>query len=236
MRDVVYILKNDIDSINNDELRYSLRSVEKNFLYNRIWFYGGCPDWVDTENHIAFQQQGLNKWAKSTSTLRAICENDAITEEFYLFNDDFFILKPYSQDVAIVNGSIYERAASLRSRRGESKYYKKLMAEAKWLDAHGESVLNYATHTPLLVNREKALIVLNEVDSQYLFRNVYGNISKTPYIIHDDVKIFNDDFTSVPNGDAFLCSTGDKNFRTGAVGTYIRKLFPDPCKYEKGLR
>ena len=233
MNDIVYILRNDIDEIDSDELRYSLRSVVKNFSFNSVWFYGGCPKWAKPDHYVKFKQQGTNKWLKSCSTLKAIFENDEITAEFYLFNDDFYILKPYEQDVAIVNGTIYERAEVLKQKRGATKYYRKQISEAAWLNNHCLPTMNYATHTPLLVNRVKALEVVNMAPSRCLFRNLYGNICEVPYTIHDDVKILLDDMEGVPDEDAFLCSSGDANFKKGAVGVYIRNMFPEPCRYEK---
>ena len=39
--DVVYVLKSNIDP---EELRYSLRSVEKNFPHRYVWFVGSQPE------------------------------------------------------------------------------------------------------------------------------------------------------------------------------------------------
>lgn len=38
--DVVYFVK---DTERNEELKYSLRSLEQNWKYNKVWFCGGCP-------------------------------------------------------------------------------------------------------------------------------------------------------------------------------------------------
>ena len=51
--DVVYLLKNDYAS---DELRYSVRSVVKNFPYNRIVFVGGKPDDIEPDIYIPDEQ------------------------------------------------------------------------------------------------------------------------------------------------------------------------------------
>ena len=47
--DIVYFVKNTEE---NEELVYSLRSVEKNFPYNRVWFFGGCPNGLKPDVHI----------------------------------------------------------------------------------------------------------------------------------------------------------------------------------------
>ena len=56
--DIVYILKNDIDS---DELRYSLRSVCENFPCRRVIFIGGCPKDIVPDVYIPHEQIGHTK-------------------------------------------------------------------------------------------------------------------------------------------------------------------------------
>ena len=46
MHDIVYILRNNIDT---DEIKYSMRSVVKNFPFNSIWIYGGKPKGIEPE-------------------------------------------------------------------------------------------------------------------------------------------------------------------------------------------
>ena len=43
--DVVYCVKDDPD---NEELRYSLRSL-KNLPHQKVWIYGGGPKWLNEE-------------------------------------------------------------------------------------------------------------------------------------------------------------------------------------------
>ena len=43
--DVVYCVK---ELITNEELRYSLRSL-RNLPHRKVWIFGGCPKWVNTE-------------------------------------------------------------------------------------------------------------------------------------------------------------------------------------------
>lgn len=88
--DIVYFVKSDVF---NEELRYSLRSVEANWPYFRVWFCGGCPDGIKPDIMMRLNQQGLNKWEKVRNSIITVCENNEITEDFWLFNDDFFVMK-----------------------------------------------------------------------------------------------------------------------------------------------
>ena len=52
MSDIVYLLREG----ENDELRYSLRSVERNFPHDRVIFYGGKPDGIEPDEYIHIEQ------------------------------------------------------------------------------------------------------------------------------------------------------------------------------------
>ena len=52
MNDIVYILKNDVEP---NELRYSLRTVEKNFPHGRVFFFCGCPQGITPDRFVPFE-------------------------------------------------------------------------------------------------------------------------------------------------------------------------------------
>ena len=89
--DIVYFVK---DSPENEELKYSLRSVEKNFPHKHVWFIGGKPKSLEPDKWLPVKQNQVTKWANTSMLLRSACENPEISDDFVLFNDDFFILYP----------------------------------------------------------------------------------------------------------------------------------------------
>ena len=112
--DIVYILKEDIGA---EELRYSLRSVQANFPHRRVWFFCGCPDGITPDGYVRFKQTGRNKWQKSTSTFRKIAETDAVSDDFWLFNDDFFVMQKVIDLPYMIRGSLTDRVAGIREKR-----------------------------------------------------------------------------------------------------------------------
>ena len=56
--DIVYFLK---DTYYNEELRYSLRSVEENFPHARVVFAGGCPVGFKPDLHIEIEQSRFER-------------------------------------------------------------------------------------------------------------------------------------------------------------------------------
>lgn len=225
--DIVYILKADAPT---EELRYSLRSVVRNFAFRDVWFYCGCPDGLVPDHHVPFVQTGSTRFERSCSTLRAICENDEITPTFYLFNDDFFVMHRYDQDTAVVQGGIRDHI----DRTDMGTYHILLQRQLAWLLCRGHTVLDYATHTPLPVDRAKALELLDIARREHiedrLFRNLYGNWAQVPYAVMPDCKIVDRD--AEPDPDAPLLSTNDGSFADGRVGEVIRGTFKRKCRYE----
>lgn len=225
--DIVYILKNDIDDA---ELIYSIRSVCQNFPYNKIWFAGGMPEHIKPDEYMYINQDGHNKWEKVSYSLKKICKNDEITEDFWLFNDDFFIMQPIDDFPAAVRGTMHHRIVGLKQKHQYSGYIGKLERTENLLRNRCYDTLDYALHVPMLINRAKALETLKEFDLP-MFRCLYGNHHKIGGVIMDDVKIY--DLDKEPTGEEIMLSTTDKSFKNGKVGPYIRSQFPDKCKYEE---
>lgn len=227
--DIVYILKNNYVS---DELKYSLRSVCKNFPYRKIWFYGGKPDRIQPDEMVEVVQTGSDKWQKVNNTLRQICQNDDITPDFWLFNDDFFVMKKLDDLQPMVGGTLWARAQKIASKHNgnDSKYSKQLRDTARILRDAGCDRLDYALHVPMLINREKGLKTLVTFPNSPMFRSLYGNHHKIGGVLTEDVKI--QDLVEVPKGNETFLSTNDDSFKNGRVGAFVRTAFPDPCKYE----
>lgn len=229
MYDIVYILKSDVAP---DELRYSLRSVCENFPYNKVWFYCGKPDGITPDEYVPFNQRGVMVWEKTTSTIEAICKNKNITEDFYLFNDDFYIMKPVEDMPIYYDRTLYRRIQQIEKRRkgAGSLYSAQLRITREVLQDNGYKTFNYAVHMPMLINRKKALEVIRAYPNLHMFRSVYGNVCDVGGEQHSDVKIV--DPNTKPKKDCDFLSTGDTPLAETEVGRYIIERFPDKCKYE----
>ena len=230
-RDVIYILKNNIEP---DELRYSLRSVAENFPCRFVWFVGGIPEGFKPDRTIAHDQTGGSKWERSQSSLLMACKNPEVSEQFYLFNDDFFVLKkPEGEFINFVNGTIGRRIAEIvvNNRGGISAYTRSLDDLASRLKRRGKDVMCYAVHMPMLVNKADMLELLTSRNKHPSTRSLYGNMYEVPYIYHKDCKIYT--MNEIPGDDWDYLSTTEQSFAFGKVGEWIRERFPNPCKYEE---
>lgn len=226
--DIVYILKNDIRP---EELKYSLRSVEQNMTYKAVWFYGGCPAELKPDHYVRLTQHGATKWEKVAETLRVAFSNEDLTENVWLFNDDFFILKKLTTEQPLVQGSLAYRCQKIKAQAGKpSPYSEQLMKALAALKADGKDRLDYAMHVPMLINRKKGLEVLQRFPGVPMFRSLYGNYWRIGGTLTNDVKITDNE--SLPGKDWRFVSTSDGSFENGRVGDFIRGQFKEPSSYE----
>ena len=224
--DVVYVLKPDIEP---DELRYSLRSVEKNFPCRKVWFVGSKPKGFKPDGMLKHTQTGNNKWNLIKSSMWEVIRCDEITDDFFWFNDDFFIMKPCDTEnfINFVDGTLERRIQELHSESGMNPYTRTLFKAQQELISMHYPEMNYDVHLPMLFNKKLAENSINKCSSPQM-RSIYGNINHIEYIVHPDVKVY--DFESVPDYD--YLSTNEKTFAEGKVGEHIRAVFDKPSRFE----
>lgn len=225
--DLIYILKADIDT---DELKYSLRSVEKNFPINRVWFVGGQPEGLEPDIRLKHEQIGNCKWELIRSSMWKAVNDERLSEDFFLFNDDFFVMEPVDTDSFrnFVDGTLERRIDELHSEVGMNAYTRTLFKLEQELKTMHEPTMNFDVHLPMLLNKEQVRSTLYKCSSPQM-RSAIGNINRLPFVIHPDVKVY--DLESVPVNETYL-STNDDTFRKGNVGKYIRETFTTKSRFE----
>jgi hypothetical protein len=226
--DIVYILKQDMEDTN--ELRYSLRSIEKNFPFRKVWFVCGQPKGLVPDGRIVHRQQSDVKWERIKESMWQVIKNDEVTDDFFLFNDDFFVMKPFKGSFTnFVDGTLERRIQELRQDFAWLKPYGRTLYKAQQeLRSLGCPEMNYDVHLPMLWNKQLAAASINQCSSPQM-RSVYGNINRSPFIVRPDVKVYS--MEEIPDDSDFL-STNDDTFRKGAVGRYIRDQFTEPSRFE----
>ena len=226
-RDVVYILKTELDT---DELKYSLRSAEKNFPIRKVWFVGGQPKGFQNVVRLQHEQIGNCKWELIRSSMWKAVNAEDLTEEFFLFNDDFFIMKPVDTDsfINFVDGTLSRRIDELHTEHGMNPYCRTLFKLEQELRTMHEPTMNFDVHLPMLLNKEQVKATLYKCSSPQM-RSAIGNLNRLPFVIHPDVKVY--DLESVPTDETYL-STNDDTFNKGKVGKYIRETFATKSRFE----
>lgn len=229
------------ESYINEELRYALRSICTNFCsHNKIWIVGYLPPWLNGDvNHIPGNTAVGNKYPKVLSNHLITVKHPEISDDFYLFNDDFFVLRPIHFFEDYYRCSIDESVERLLAHTGgaESTYLRSLVRTKEILQGLGiKDPVDYGLHIPIRMNKRKWLEAwkaqkkLNPENEIIHMRTIYGNIHKLANKQMDDVKILTLDKEPDPRWD--YTSTVDSSFVAGAAGTYIRNKFDKMCKCE----
>ena len=228
--DLVYILKQSTD---NEEFRYSLRSVEK-YAKNcgKIVAIGGKVDGINVDVNIFLRQTGKTKYDRVNMTLREICLNSLISDNFILMNDDFFIMQ--ETDMSKLKNyyrcSMQEYLDLIIQTKFASEYSARLSRAAMALELLDLDTKCYELHVPMMFNKHKLLEVFGALPGFNGIRRLYGNYHKIKSSKINDCKVFTDT-ENFPKDTQFL-STSDASFRNGKVGEYIRASFPVKSRFE----
>lgn len=231
--DVVYVCK---ESPSNEELRYSLRSLS-NFPHRKVWIYGYKQEWVDNVEYVPIIQDGHTKWDNASKQIEAICKNENITENFVLFNDDFFVNKKVSKLPSYFDRTLSARIGDfLKAFKWHywSNYMRRLKVAKETLNKGGFTTYNFELHYPMIFNRKKLLEVYEQFGDIGAKRSLYGNMHSIIKEPAQDCKIYT--LLDAPSGKEKFLSTNDRSFSNGLVGMYIKSRFRSPCKYEKEIK
>lgn len=233
--DIVYFVK---DEPSNEELRYSLRSVEEYWQYRNVWFCGGCPDGLKPDKLFNVKQEAFVKWDRVRDMITKVCENDDISENFWLFNDDFFILKPMRVNMpAQYNGELMPYIEYVEKKHGgvADGFTIRLRQAYDALTEAGLTTYNYEVHKPMLINRKKALEILKLFPDVPCFRSLYGNYYKIGGEDKHDMKIKIMQYKKmIPLQTLWdFVSTSDESFEYGNIGEFLRQKFNKKSRFEK---
>lgn len=243
--DVVYVVR---PGLQNEELRYSMRSVAQNLEHAAVWVVGACPDWVSDEVGWIQTRQIDHKHRNVRNNLLAACASSVpISSSFILMNDDFFVLRPTREVLPLHAGSLDEFAARHFKPGANQLNWGRRAAETsrtlQMLGLPADSLHCYELHVPMVIDRElavstyRAVEAIGRADVRYsMFRTRYGNLAQVGGQQTHDVKIWDDpgwERRRAQAGRWRYLSTGDTAFAYGRVGTWLRDRFPTPCKYEK---
>lgn len=205
-------------------LRYSLRSVAAYLPDARVILAGHRPPWVAGVGHIPVSQPDQDR-GNVARILRAVCAHPSTPSEFVLMNDDFYAMPPGPPIPLVHRGPLVH----LGRVWWVGWYAQALSNTLAILQARGvpDPLAYDRVHCPLPVTTALMGEALEGVgDGPVLHRSLYGNLvgGGQPGV---DAKARQDE----PLPDMPWVSTAPSAWNQQA-GRTIRKLFPDPCKYE----
>jgi hypothetical protein len=199
-----------------EELKYSLRSVEKYINPERVVIAGDKPKWLKNVLHVETERHSRYKDA-CNSLLKAL---NVISGDYVLMHDDIFLLKEY-KPVLRYNGTLKDR---VKRTGGERR-----TCLMNTLERHPEGT-NYALHYPLPFQTETMRKALDEINLPFSYYNAYGNTDTTfEQIESEDCKFHPNLITTryLKGLDCFSTYNETEEFKE-----FLEDLYPTKSKYE----
>lgn len=225
--DLVYICR----AGENEELRYSIRSAEKNLKFDNLWIVGSAPDWY-TGNLLSTDPSGV-KYVVARRNLKALASHEKINNDFILMNDDFFVMKPM-EEVEVWHGGRLDAKLKFRMSASPNSAYSHLLYETYNILKRSKmpDALDYELHTPLPMTREGLRNVLGYGG---LWRSLYGNLNGIGGEEHKDVKVYSSAVkianTELDIDNSPYLSTDDGSF-SKLRDTLLGDMFSEPSSFE----
>lgn len=214
----------------NEELRFTLRSVEAHLPHANVWIVGHQPSWVTGVNFIPgnLHTPRSNLW----HNLLAFCQHPDTPDRFVITNDDIMVTEPVPQVEVLYRGTLKDHINMRRVQRGASWWRDSLNTTLVYLQGAGHpDPLSYELHVPFLADKHlmrETLLKTADVTPHNppQWRTLYGVLNDIGGRQSTDSKAYQPGPVRAP-----YHSTEDRSWRYFA--TQLRKAFPEPGKYEK---
>jgi hypothetical protein len=226
------------------ELRYSLRSLERNLSgLGEVHVFGGGPAWLAPTVHHHHVRQPRTKHENTWRIWLAIaeaCRFGDVPDRFLLMNDDFFAVGPVDEVPPMTHGTIGEWVAARRTA-GARGLAAVMEHTRDVLGPGADSLPSFELHVPLPCDRATFGAIVPELAAsverrgRLAKRTTYANLAglkDAAVEVSGDVKIRTPD-DPAPGGPWW--STSDEAFaagRFGGAGRVIRDMFVTPSRFE----
>lgn len=213
--DVLYIIGGG-SSWNNDELRYSLRSLKNCQDVDKVWIVGNKPAFLRNIEYLWVEDK-FDWWKNAFIKTKAAIES-GISKDFLLMNDDFFMLEPFRAD----DYPYYHKGELPQDE--ENEYRKVLFNTRRILEELGKTTYHFGVHCPIRINGEKYLRLEKYFNQPVSARCLYGNF------YCNGVKIEDNKGSVVKTSESKCYSAND----AVTLDTFkeLNRLFPDPSQWE----
>ena len=220
---------------NTDELRMTLRSIEMYFPPAHIIISGDVPIWAMNVTEIHNERRYMPAQLDCEMNIYKALDK-VIGDDFYLWNDDFMLLKPMKQIKHYYEGAIRNVTNDKLKYPMTAPSGTDLIATELWLLSHGYIENKaYTLHIPVKYNvakyRKMSELIQPVLHEQTILpRTIYGNMYDVGGTQRHDCKIYFDDQLILD--DKFV-ATWDETWN-GFAGDEIHRMFPNVSKYERG--
>lgn len=229
MTDLVYVLGKG-SLWNNNELRYSLRSVEKHLSgVGRVFIVGECPPFLTNVTHIKASDD--KKAIPDTNIMHKIwmaCSNPEISETFLFLNDDHYLLQDFEADKFPYY--YHKTIVEYVKKRGHDGYGKRCENTQKSLENRNKSTKYFDLHYPILYSKTAFIKhVVNAYDHSkkdgMILKSLYANGLQIEGTEIQDCKIPHLLLKDLP------CYSTYPTVSAGAQ-KFLKEMFPNKSRFE----
>ena len=180
--DLVYVLGTG-SSWRNNEIRFSLRSIEKNMKnIGKVFVVGECPDFLQNVIHIPAKDifdPALNADGNIITKVLAACSDERLSDEFLFINDDHLVLR----EMNIENVPPLQKGdmTTFAPNYFKNNFWRgRLKRTMQVLQVNNLSTLHFDCHTPILFNKHRFPEIMEQFnykdDIGYTMKSLYGNV------------------------------------------------------------
>lgn len=214
----------------NNELRFSLRSIEKHLKgFRNVWIIGECPDFLQNIIHIPCDD--VKGGVPDTNILRKIllaCDNTGSAESFICFNDDHYLMQDFeAKDFPYYYSTNLETYVK---KRGNDGYGRRSRNTLNLLKSLNWPTKYFDTHYPIVYNKNlfKGFVGANydhRAKDGMILKSLYCNALQIEGVKIDDCKVPYQLIKELPCWSSYpTMSNGAKQFLMGK--------FPQKSKFE----
>ena len=221
---------------NNNELRYSLRSLQCISDLSGVIVVGDDPGFLSDDvtfipNHRIFSNpaQGIFE------NILAACQDEMTPETFLLVNDDYF----FTAEIQAATYPYYHLGQTKdRLKNCSGEYYNHLFVTQEELKRRGLPTLNFDSHYPMIVEKSKVLQLAEMYDWNrqhgFTFKSIYCNTFGIEGEYRADCKVNAShplewwlEFASQRE----MFSIGDLAINEGLI-EFLRQMWSEKCRFE----
>jgi hypothetical protein len=212
----------------NNELRYSLRSLDTVFKYADIFIAGPeIPDFLSGITHIKVDiDPDLGKYKNMQRQLLAAVKTPDVPENLILMNDDFIMRSSPGWNWTPTVTPWPD------PHKKPNKWRRSVIDTRNWLAARGSvTSLCYEGHTPMPFKKSIAKPLLEELlaaEKSLQFRSAYGNLVFDGGVLHPNAKRADPD--RWPANTPFWSLKGRPNDK---AKTFLEEWLSKPSRWEK---
>lgn len=225
----------------DNELRYSLRSIEKHLKnYGNIFIIGRKPDWLTNVTFIEYEDMTPYKERNIFTKIVMACEIKEMSERFLFMNDDHFLVDDFDAPTF----PYYYKCMLERSieRLKHGKYKRALVNTFHELTFQGHTTYNFDGHIPIIYEKQKVRALKqypwDRYDEGFVMKSLYANTYRYDPVLEYDCKI-NSNLLPYQILDTVITK---KCFSIGNpaiiptpdnLKVVLDQLYPTPSKYEQ---